>query len=96
MRHVVITTWELVAGVDFEMTIDSVKKKRLPALREFGAKRIQVIRTSERTIAAVTEWPDRTTWESAQIHIDRVRKEIRNEDHTRMTGEFVGPVVAEA
>ena len=72
-----------------------VREKRLPALRQLGAERIQVIRTSERTIAAISQWPDKTTRDSAAKFIERVRKDVRTEDHSRMTGEMLGEVVAE-
>lgn len=96
MRYVTITTWELVAGVDFDMTMERVRKKRLPALRQLGADRITVIRTSDRTIAAISEWPDADTRDAAEHAIEDVRKKVRSEDHSRMTGEMRGAVVAEA
>ena len=61
MRYVTITTWEVMGGVDFDLTMERVRAKRLPALKELGAERVQVIRTSDRTIAAISEWPDKTT-----------------------------------
>ena len=54
-----------------------------------------MIRTSERTIAAISEWPDKTTRDNAAVFIERVRKDVRTEDHSRMTGEMLGEVVAE-
>ncbi|MBT8425401.1 MAG: hypothetical protein HKM96_05055 [Boseongicola sp.] len=95
MKYVTITTWEMLAGVDFDLTMARVREKRLPALRQLGAERIQVIRTSERTIAAISQWPDKTTRDSAAEFIERVRKDVRTEDHSRMTGEMLGEVVAE-
>ena len=95
MRYVTITTWELTAGVDFALTMERVRTKRLPALKQLGAERVQVIRTSERTFAAISEWPDKTTRESAAEFIEHVRREVRTEDHTRMTGEMIGEVMAE-
>lgn len=95
MTYVTITTWELLAGVDFDMTMERVRKKRLPALKDLGADRVQVIRTSERTIAAISEWPDKKTRDDAEILIERVRREVRSEDHSRMTGEMKGERVAE-
>jgi len=95
MKYVTITTWEILGGVDFELTLKSVKEKRLPALKQLGADRVQVIRTSERTIAAISEWPNRTTRDSAAEFIERVRRDVRTEDHSRMTGEMLGEVVAE-
>lgn len=95
MKYVTITTWEMLAGVDFDLTMTRVREKRLPALKELGAERIQVIRTSDRTIAAISEWPDKATRDSAAAFIERVRKDVRTEDHSRMTGEMLGEVVAE-
>lgn len=96
MRYVTITTWEVLDGADFDLTMERVRKKRLPALKQLGAERIQVLRTSDRTIAAISEWPDRTTRDAAAEFVERVRKEVRTEDHSRMTGEMKGEVVAEA
>jgi hypothetical protein len=66
----------------------------LPALKELGADRVQVIRTSERTMAAISEWPDKDTRDAAAAMIEKVRKDVRTEDHSRMTGEMLGEVVA--
>ncbi len=96
MRYVTITTWEVLDGADFDLTMERVRAKRLPALKQLGAERIQVLRTSDRTIAAISEWPDRTTRDTAAEFVERVRKEVRTEDHSRMTGEMKGEVVAEA
>ena len=95
MRYLTITTWELLSGVDFDLTMERVTEKRLPALRELGADRVQVIRTSDRTIAAISEWPDQRTRDEAELLIERVRKQIHAEDHSRMTGEMRGALVAE-
>lgn len=95
MKYVAITTWEVMHEVDFNLTMERIRSKRLPALRELGAERIQVIRTSDRTIAAITEWPDKRTRDEAEIFIKRVRKDVHTEDHSRMTGEMRGEVVAE-
>ncbi|MGI9391048.1 MAG: hypothetical protein ACR2O1_13405 [Boseongicola sp.] len=95
MKYVTITTWEIMGGVDFDLTMAAVRDKRLPALKQLGADRVQVIRTSERTIAAISEWPNRTTRDAAAEFIERVRRDVRNEDHSRMTGEMLGEVVAE-
>ncbi len=95
MRYVTITTWEILGGVDFDLTMESVRSKRLPALKQLGAERVQVIRTSERTIAAISEWKDKASRDTAVEFIDRVRREVRTEDHCRMTGEMFGEVVAE-
>ena len=95
MKYVTITTWEILGGVDFDLTLKSMREKRLPALKQLGADRVQVIRTSERTIAAISEWPNRTTRDAAAEFIERVRREVRTEEHSRMTGEMLGEVVAE-
>ena len=95
MRYVTITTWEVMGGVDFDLVMERVRGKRLPALKDLGAERVQVIRTSERTIAAISEWPDKTTRDTAAEFIERVRKEVRTEDHSRMTGEMLAEVVGE-
>jgi hypothetical protein len=95
MKYVTITTWEILGGVDFDLTMEGVRTKRLPALKELGAERVQVIRTSDRTIAAISEWPNRTTRDAAAEFIERVRRDVRTEDHSRMTGEMLGEVVAE-
>lgn len=95
MRYVTITTWELMSGVDFAVTLEKVRTRRLPALKELGADRVQVIRTSERTIAAISEWPDERTRDTAVKAIEAVRAKVRAEDQTRMTGEMMGAVVAE-
>ena len=95
MRYVTITTWEVMGGVDFDLVMERVRAKRLPALKDLGADRVQVIRTSERTMAAISEWPDKTTRDTAAEFIERVRKDVRTEDHSRMTGEMLGEVVGE-
>ncbi len=94
MRYVTITTWELTSGVNFDLTLETVRDKRLPALRELGADRVQVIRTSARTFAAVSEWPDKASRDAAAALIEQVRDKVRSEDHTKMTGEMSGEVVA--
>lgn len=95
MRYVTITTWELVDGADFGIMLRQVKEKRLPALKELGAERVTVMRTSERTFAAISEWPDKQHRDEAAAAIERVRAKVRAEDHTRMTGETTGEVVAD-
>lgn len=95
MRYVTITTWEIADGADFDLVMERVRKKRVPALRELGADRVQVLRTSERTIAAVSEWPNRTIRDEAEQWIQAVRKDLRTEDQGRLTGEMRGEVVAE-
>jgi hypothetical protein len=95
MRYVTITTWELTSGVDFDLTIEKVRSIRLPALKDLGALRVQVIRTSERTFAAISEWPDRQSRDTAAALIEDVRARVRSEDQTKMTGEMSGELVAE-
>jgi hypothetical protein len=95
MRYVTITTWELMSGVDFDLTVETVRTKRLPALKELGAERVQLIRTSDRTVAAISEWPDEPTRDAAAKAIEAVRAKVRAEDQTKMTGEMMGGVVAE-
>lgn len=95
MRYVTITTWEVTEGADFNLMLERVRTHRLPALRNLGADRVQIIRTSERTVAAISEWPDQRTRDAAREMIEGVRKKVRNEDHSRMTGEMLGEVVAE-
>lgn len=94
MRYVTITTWELTDGADFDLTMEKVEAKRLPALKELGAERVQLIRTSDRTVAAISEWPDKASRDAAAAMIDNVRGQVRTEDHTKMTGEMMGEVVA--
>lgn len=96
MRYVTITTWELMSGTDFDLTMTKVRERRLPALMELGAERVQVIRTSERTFAAISEWPDERTRDAAKAAIERVRENLKSEDMTRMTGEMLGEVVVSA
>lgn len=95
MRYVTITTWEVMGGVDFDLVMERVRAKRLPALKDLGAERVQVVRTSDRTMAAISEWPDKVTRDAAVEFIERVRKVVRTEDHSRMTGEMLGEVVGE-
>ena len=95
MRYVTITTWELMSGTDFDLTLGKVRERRLPALKELGAERVQVIRTSERTFAAISEWPDRESRDAASAAIEAVRDKVKSEDMTRMTGEMLGEVVAD-
>ena len=95
MKYTTITTWEVLDGSDFDLFMTRVREKRLPALKDLGAERVQVIRTSDRTIAAISEWPDRTTRDAAAEFIERVRNQVRAEDHSRMTAEMMGEVLAE-
>ena len=54
-----------------------------------------MVRTSERTSAAITEWPDKATRDAAELKIDEVRRSVKREDQTRMTGEMKGEIVAD-
>ncbi|KZY53446.1 hypothetical protein HKX23_01510 [Sulfitobacter sp. KE29] len=95
MRYITITTWELADGADYDVALRTIEEKRLPALKGFGASRITVVRTSERTSAAITEWPDRATRDAAELKIDEVRRSVKREDQSRMTGEMKGEIVAD-
>lgn len=95
MPYVTITTWEVPDGVAQEVSLRNLQEKRLPALKELGATRITVIRTSERTTAAISEWPDRQTRDEALAAIRVVRGKLHSEDGSRMTGEMLGEVIAE-
>ena len=46
MKYVTITTWEVLGGVDIDLTLKNMREKRLPALKQLGADRVQVILTS--------------------------------------------------
>jgi len=67
MSFAVITTWELQDGADWGLFLRNVNEHRLPALKALGATRVTVIRTSARTVAALSEWPDKITRDDA-IH----------------------------
>jgi hypothetical protein len=95
MRYVTITTWEIADGTDYNVALRAIEEKRIPALKGFGASRVTVIRTSDRTSAAITEWPDKATRDAAEMKIDEVRKSVHKEDLTRMTGEMKGEIVAD-
>ena len=95
MRYVTITTWEISDEADYDVTIRRIKERRLPALMELGAERVTVIRTSDRTSAAITEWPDPATRDAAEATIEAVRQKVHVEDLNRLTGEMRGVVVAE-
>ena len=95
MRYITITTWELADGADYDVALRTIEEKRLPALKGFGASRITVVRTSERTSAAISEWPDRATRDAAELKIDEVRRSVKREDQSRMTGEMKGEIVAD-
>lgn len=96
MAFTVISTWELVDGASFDIALSQVKERRLPALRELGATSVRLVRTSDRTIAAIVDWPDAATHDAAEDAIEAVRAKVRAEDHSRMTGEMMGEVVAVA
>lgn len=95
MPYVTITTWEIADGSDYDVSMRNIREKRLPALKEMGATRVSVVRTSERTSAAITEWPDLITRNTAEAAIEAVRAKVHHEDMVRMTGEMKGEVVAE-
>ena len=95
MRYVTITTWEIDDTTNFSFFIQAVEEKRLPALKGLGASRVTVVRTSDRTCAAITEWPDKQTRDAAELKIDEVRRRVHREDQTRMTGEMKGEIVAD-
>ena len=95
MAYVTITTWEIADGSDYDVNLRSITEKRLPALKEMGATRVTVVRTSDRTSAAITEWPDKITRDTAEAAIETVRAKVHAEDFNRMTGEMKGEVVAE-
>ena len=95
MPYVTITTWEITSGADYDLSLRGIRERRLPALRELGATRVTVLRTSGRTSAAITEWPDKATRDAAEAAIAAVRDKVRREDMNRMTGEMMGEVVAQ-
>jgi len=95
MPYVTITTWEIADGSDYDVALRSIREKRLPALIQLGATRVSVVRTSDRTSAAITEWPDLVTRDAAEHAIEEVRKKVHTEDLSRMTGEMKGEIVAE-
>lgn len=95
MRYVTITTWEIADGGSYDITMERIRERRLPALKELGATRVTIIRTSDRTSAAITEWPDEVTRDAAEAAIADVRRKVHTDDLARMTGEMKGVVVAE-
>lgn len=95
MRYITITTWEIADGADYNLALRAIEEKRIPALKSYGASRVTVIRTSDRTSAAITEWPNKITRDAAELQIDEVRKSIHRDDQTRMTGEMKGEIVAD-
>jgi len=96
MSYVTITTWELADGADWETNLRNVREHRLPALRAMGATRVTLIRTSSRTSAAISEWPDEKTRDDAMHLVEEVRRKVQAVDGFRLTGEMKGAVVAEA
>ena len=96
MGYLTITTWELADGADWETNLRNVRERRLPALREMGAVRVTLMRTSARTTAVITEWPDEATRNAAQHLIEEVRRKVQSLDGFRLTGELKGAVAAEA
>ncbi len=95
MSYMTITTWELSDGSDWDTNLRNVREHRMPALIEMGATRVTVIRTSDRTSAAISEWPDQRTRDNAMHLIEQVRGKIQANDGFRLTGEMRGAVVAE-
>lgn len=95
MPYVTITTWEIADGSDYDVALRNIREKRLPPLKQLGATRVSVVRTSDRTSAAITEWPDLVTRDAAEHAIQEVRKKVHTEDLSRMTGEMKGEVVAD-
>ena len=95
MAYMTITTWELSDRSDWETNLRNVRERRLPALIGMGATRVIVVRTSDRTAAAISEWPDERTRDDAMHLVEDVRGRIHAEDGFRMTGEMRGSVVAE-
>ena len=94
MRYITITTWEIDDGTDYHTALRAIREKRMPALKGFGATSVTIIRTSDRTSAAITEWPDKATRDAAEMKIDEVRRHVHKEDMSRMTGEMRGEIVA--
>lgn len=95
MRYITITTWEMTDGASFEVALDKIKKERIPALKGLGANSVTIIRTSDRTSAAITEWPTEAIRDDAELKINEVRNKVHKDDHLRMTGEMRGEIVAD-
>jgi len=95
MGYLTITTWELSDGADWETNLRSVREQRLPALKAMGATKVTLVRTSSRTTAAISEWPDEQTRDDAMHLIAEVRRKVQAVDGFRLTGEMKGAVVAE-
>jgi len=94
MAYTTLTTWELHDETDWDLFMHTIREHRLPALIRLGAERVTVIRTSDRTAAAISEWPDQRTRDDAAGMIDKVRGKVHS-DGSRMTGEMKGLVVAD-
>lgn len=95
MTYVTITTWELADGADFGVSLRNVTEKRMPALLEMGATKVTLVRTSDRTTAAISEWPDKETRDAAMDLVETVRRKVHSVDGSRLTGELQGTVVAQ-
>lgn len=95
MSYTVVSTWELTDGSDPSVFLRNLKEHRLPALREMGSTRVTVIQTSDRTYAAISEWPDQRTRDDAMLAIKVLRKKVHT-DGSRMNGEMHGHVMLEA
>lgn len=96
MGYVTITTWELADSADWDTNLRNLREHRLPALRELGALRVMLVRTSDRTAAAISEWPDAASRDSAEHLVAEVRRKVQAQDGFRLTGEMKGVVVGEA
>lgn len=94
MAFATITTWELNDGADWHVFLNNLTEHRIPALKELGATRVSVLQTSNRTFAAYSEWPDKQTRDDAMLTIELVRKKVQT-DGSRMTGEFMGKILAQ-
>ena len=67
-----------------------------PTVRTFNpANSVTIIRTSDRTSAAITEWPTEAIRDDAELKINEVRNKVHKDDHLRMTGEMRGEIVAD-
>lgn len=95
MGFVTITTWEVKDGEAWDVALRRIREKRLPALKEMGAVSVKVLRTSDRTLAGISEWPDEASRDAAETSIAEIRAKLTTEDHTILTGEMRGEVVAE-
>ena len=95
MPYVTITSWEITDGANYDFSMSQIREKRLPALKELGATRVTLVRTSDRTSAVITEWPDLATRNTAEQAIQAVRTQVHQLDMARMTGEMKGVVIAD-